>query len=244
MRYLIVTNRNQFHPDKLFDEKRNSEPEMNLGDEQIPDPECHKILQDNEICLVFLTNCNTLAPHQLGFCKIGPQNIQRLCDIRRPDKVIEMHGHIIGMSLCPDSQLLYVNVRRWPENCVLSSVNPPAIAQEIELRVVDLQTLTLRDSVFSGHRAFTFSSDAFYIYIDISKDFVSSGSEDRSARIWDRHYECCVGNLEHRECVSSCAFSPTNQNLAVSVSDDFSIKVWKSKALIKELNIQQAQEKI
>ena len=24
---------------------------MNLGDEQIPDPECHKILQDNEICL-------------------------------------------------------------------------------------------------------------------------------------------------------------------------------------------------
>ena len=40
-----------------------------------------------------------------------------------------------------------------------------------------------------------------------------------------RHYECCVGNLEHRECVSSCSFSPTNQNLAVSVSDDFSIKV-------------------
>ena len=66
--------------------------------------------------------------------------------------MIEMHGHIIGMSLCPDSELLYVNVRRWPENCVLSSVDPPAIAQEIEMRIVDLKTLTLLDTVLSGHR--------------------------------------------------------------------------------------------
>ena len=40
-----------------------------------------------------------------------------------------------------------------------------------------------------------------------------------------RHYNCCVAKLEHKECVSSCAFSPINQQLAVSVSDDFSIKV-------------------
>ena len=47
---------------------------------------------------------------------------------------------------------LYVNVRRWPENCLPNLIESPAIASEIELRVVDLENLTLLDTVYSGHK--------------------------------------------------------------------------------------------
>lgn len=45
-----------------------------------------------------------------------------------------------------------MNVRRWPENCEPNLLESPAIASEIELRVVDLENLTLMNTVYSGHK--------------------------------------------------------------------------------------------
>jgi len=58
------------------------------------------------------------------------------------DAVLELHGHIIGMTLSPDHRYLYVNSRPWPENYKIEDpLNPPPIAQEIDIHVIDMSTL-------------------------------------------------------------------------------------------------------
>ena len=58
------------------------------------------------------------------------------------DCVIDLHGHIIGMTLSPDHRYLYVNSRPWPSNYTISDpLHPPPIAQEIDIHVIDLVTL-------------------------------------------------------------------------------------------------------
>ena len=47
--------------------------------------------------------------------------------------------------------------------------------------------------MFKYFRGFTDSMGAFYIYIDVSKDFVGSGSEDERGRVWDRYSEHDMG---------------------------------------------------
>jgi len=234
MRYLYVTDRSIFHPNNIL--KINERSEMDgPNEEQISNPGCYDALDQKDVCLISITNSGTLAPHRLSFCKIGPENTERIIKIRQPDKSLDMKGHIVGMSVSRDSKLLYVNVRRWPENAVLSMFDAPVIAQEIEMKIVDLETLTLKETILSGHKAYTDSMSAFYIYIDVSEDFVGSGSEDGRGRVWDRYYGCVVSTMDHEECVSSVAFNPRNQQIAISVSDDHKVKVWKSKSLIKEL---------
>ena len=151
LRYLQVTDRSIFHPDQILEE--NERPEINNPiEEQISNAGCYDALNQKDVCLISLTNSDTLAPHRLGFCKIRPENTERIINIRQPDKVIDLQGHIVGMSVSRDSKLLYVNVRRWPENAVLDLHHNPVIAQEIEMRIVDLETLTLKETIFSGHK--------------------------------------------------------------------------------------------
>lgn len=46
------------------------------------------------------------------------------------------------MALSPDHRYLYVNSRPWPEGYKISDpLEPPPIAQEIDLHVIDLATL-------------------------------------------------------------------------------------------------------
>ena len=66
--------------------------------------------------------------------------------------MIDFEGHIVGLSLSPDHKFLFVNVRRWPSQAVLNPLHSPAIAQEIELRVVELETMSLQETVYTGHR--------------------------------------------------------------------------------------------
>lgn len=57
---------------------------------------------------------------------------------------------------------------------------------------------------------------------------VSSGAEDKHGYIWDRHYNICLAKLQHTDVVNSVAFSPADQELLLSASDDSTIKVWRS----------------
>jgi len=230
LRCLHVTDRNIFPDQSLFSDKSNR---VSLSAPQDVDMSCKDVLSEKQICLIFLANCESLAAHQLGFCMLRPEDLLTVPLVRTPDRVINMEGHIVGLSLSPDARYLYVNVRRWPANSVLSLFDSPAIANEIEMRVVDLETLTLLDIVYMGHKGFTDSQEAFYIYINVSEDMVSSGSEDTIARIWDRHYGCCVAQLRHEKCVNAAAFSTSNQQLMVTVSDDNTVKVWQSRNLMK-----------
>ena len=58
--------------------------------------------------------------------------------------------------------------------------------------------------------------------------FYFSGAEDKQGYLWDRHYGICVRNFPHDDVVNSVAFNPTDPEVLVTVSDDWSIKIWRS----------------
>jgi len=153
------------------------------------------------------------------------------------DHVIEMNGHVIGMALTHDQRYLFVNVRPWPDGCVVSDPSvPPPIAQQIEVRVIDLETLALLDIRYRSHKGFTPNDECFFIFLDACDQFVASGSEDQNGYVWDRHFGCLLGKLAHTNVVNSVAFHPQNSSLLLSASDDNTIKVWRSKAFMRSLS--------
>ncbi|XP_072489145.1 F-box/WD repeat-containing protein 5 isoform X2 [Notamacropus eugenii] len=60
-----------------------------------------------------------------------------------------------------------------------------------------------------------------------------SGAEDRHGYVWDRHYNICLAKLRHEDVVNSVAFSPLEQELLLSASDDNTIKVWRSPRTVR-----------
>ena len=69
---------------------------------------------------------------------------------------------------------LYVNSRAWPAGCVISDpMSPPPIAEEIDLHVIDLKSLREERRSLRAHRAFTPNDECFFIFLDVSRDFVA-----------------------------------------------------------------------
>ena len=196
--------------------------------EQLPHPALRESLE-SPVCLIFLCSDLTTAPHQLGFKVISGEDLLAVPVISEADRVIDMKGHIVGISLDRESRHLFVNVRQWPEGARPHPDNPPPIAREIETRVVDLSNLAVSDLKYRGHKGFTDTTEAFYIYLDISEHLLCSGSEDGQGYIWDRQYGCQLATLRHQDVVNCTAINPTDPEMVVTVSDDQTIKVWLSK---------------
>ncbi|TSL28193.1 F-box/WD repeat-containing protein 5 [Bagarius yarrelli] len=112
-------------------------------------------------------------------------------------------------------------------------MSPPPIAEEIDMHVIDLKSLREERRSLRAHRAFTPNDECFFIFLDVSRDFVASGAEDKHGYIWDRHYNICVARLQHDDVVNSVAFSPSDQELLLSASDDSTIKVWRSPRMVR-----------
>ncbi|XP_067139924.1 F-box/WD repeat-containing protein 5 [Centruroides vittatus] len=184
-----------------------------------------------------------LAEHQerLQFPEPSPdwndeKSVNHLFD--QVDVVIEIHGHIIGMGLSPDHRYLHVNSRAWPKNYIIEDpLQPPPIAQEIEIRVIDLMTFQEQEMTYHSHRAYTSEEEIFFIFLDVCKQYIASGAEDKHAYLWDRYYGMCIGKLPHLGIVNSVAFNPQNPEMLVTASDDFTLKVWRSKNQINKLGI-------
>lgn len=198
-----------------------------------------KEVLDEEMCLVFICSSQTFIPHQIGF-----QRISHRCLSSNPivqngaEKIIDMHGHIVGIGISPDHRELYVNVRSWPENCKPSLEDPPCISNQIEMKVIDLETFSLKGRSLMGHLGYTPSENAFYLYLDISDELVASGSEDKKGYIFDRHYKCNTAKLEHQQCVNCVAFRPSaassSTTMCATASDDFTIKLWQSRQSLRD----------
>lgn len=162
--------------------------------------------------------CFSLDFSELG-CRLHPCCARGLC---------ELCCGAGNLSL-PSPRYLYVNSRAWPRDCVISDpMQPPPIAEEIDLHVFDLKTMKEVKRALRAHRAYTPNEECFFIFLDVSRDFVASGAEDRHGYIWDRHYNICLAKLQHDNVVNSVAFSPVEQELLLTASDDTTIKVWRS----------------
>jgi len=235
LRCILVNNRTSFHADQAFSSYMELVDSAVKGTErqvvsQAADSACLELLQRNSLCLIFLCSGRTSIPHQIGFKKLYPEDLSEYPVISEPDHVIDMLGHVVGIAQDRAGKYLYVNVRRWPDGAVVSQHTPPCISDDIELRVVDLASLTLTHTVYRGHKGFTDSLGAFYIYLDTSDVLVGSGSEDGAARVWSKELGCLAATNRHEACVNCVAFSPTDPHMMVSVSDDYSVKVWMSKS--------------
>ncbi|XP_067340659.1 F-box/WD repeat-containing protein 5 isoform X2 [Channa argus] len=140
---------------------------------------------EDKTYLLFTTGSLTYSPHQIGIKRIKPDQMttcgpvlgeERSSDefFDSLDHVIDIHGHIIGMGLSPDHRYLYVNSRAWPAGCVISDpMSPPPIAEEIDLHVIDLKNLREERRSLRAHRAFTPNDECFFIFLDVSRDFVA-----------------------------------------------------------------------
>lgn len=154
----------------------------------------------------------------------------------RPDKIIDLHGQIIGMALSPDHRYLYVNSRSWPSGYVIANVlEPPPIAQEVDMHVIDMRTLEPVGNLLNAHRAFTSNTECFFLFPQVSATYVTSGAEDLHAYVWDRYYGICVSKYPHGDVVNSATFDAGDEQMLVTVSDDYTIKVWRSLKRCAEL---------
>ncbi|XP_060516665.1 F-box/WD repeat-containing protein 5 [Cylas formicarius] len=154
------------------------------------------------------------------------------------DHLIDLHGHIVGMGLSPDHRYLYVNSRSWPENYVIPNpLDPPPIAQEIDIHVIDLVTLKQVGTMLRAHKAYTPNNECFFIFLDVCNEYVASGAEDKHGYLWDRHYGVCLAKFPHQDVVNSVAFNPKDPEMLVTTSDDHKIKVWRSRSKMKQLGL-------
>ncbi|KAL9989015.1 hypothetical protein ACROYT_G003521 [Oculina patagonica] len=223
--------------------------------------------RDDRVCLIFTySTVSHVLPHQImlkwlrlptDLCHGGlnslaavrescAKNGQEQCSempadsfasCSRPDHCIETNGHIIGMSLSPDHQFLYVNCRQFQHQSDefgnLLDQQHPDISNDITLQVYSLSTYELV-GVHNGHLANSGKCDCAYINLDVADKLVASGAEDHCAHIWDRHFGVKLATLKgHSDIVNCVAFNPVNQEVLVSASDDHTIRVWKSRQLSK-----------
>ena len=110
--------------------------------QDIDDRDCEQVISNDQLCTVFLCGDRTTIPHQLGFQRLTAEGLKHPPSLIAPEKVIDFHGHVIGMAISPDGSKLYVNVRAWPENAVPTEEQLPPISTTIDLHVIDLRTLT------------------------------------------------------------------------------------------------------
>ncbi|CAL4126189.1 unnamed protein product [Meganyctiphanes norvegica] len=154
------------------------------------------------------------------------------------DHLIDLNGHIIGMGLSPDHRYLYVNSRPWPSNYTIESpLSPPRIAQAIDMHVIDLTNLKEVGTMLNSHKAYTPNDDCFFIFLDVSHEYVASGAEDKHGYVWERHYGVSLAKLPHKDVVNAVAFNPADPEMLVTVSDDHKIKIWRSRRRARELGI-------
>lgn len=155
------------------------------------------------------------------------------------DALIDLKGHIIGLALSPDHHFLYVNSRPWPDNCVITNpLEPPPISQEIDIHVIDLQTMEKVGTMLRAHKAYTPNNECFFIFLDVSDNFVGSGAEDCNAYTWERFYGICLASYPHKDVVNAVAFQKIDDQMLITVSDDYEVKIWRSQAKVRELGIE------
>ncbi|KAK9872962.1 hypothetical protein WA026_020310 [Henosepilachna vigintioctopunctata] len=181
---------------------------------------------------------------ETGVDEIYWNDIESLAEkFDRPDHVIDLHGHILGMRLSPDHRFLYVTIRRWPEwesYNFFDVMDPvPSVENDISLNVIDLVTLEIVGiTTHDAEEAYSSDADYYFVYMDLTEELVVSTGEGPNLHIWDRHYGIPLASLTHKDIVNAVAFNPKDPEMMVSVSDDGIIKVWRSPSVVMALGIQ------
>lgn len=164
-------------------------------------------------------------------------HVQPLRKSDKPDHLIDLFGHVTGLCLSRDSRYLYLNYRPWIGK--VDRNDPwatPDLSPSIEVLVIDLLTLKNEGVQYVGHKGYSPSTMCCFVFLDVSNDYVGSGSEDARAYLWDKHYKNNIAVYEHSwGVVNAVGFNPANQEYMVTVSDDNTIKIWRSRSEVRKL---------
>src|SRR5215471_17928102 len=77
-------------------------------------------------------------------------------------------------TVCSPNRYLYVNSRPWPRGYVITNpLEPPPIAQEIDIHVIDLVTLKEVGTMLRAHKAYTPNDECFFIFLDVCNEYVA-----------------------------------------------------------------------
>ncbi len=69
---------------------------------------------------------------------------------------------------------LYVNSRPWPKGYRIEDpTHPPPIAQEIDIHVIDLSTMSEVGTMHRSHKAYTPNNECFFIFLDVCDEYVA-----------------------------------------------------------------------
>jgi len=155
------------------------------------------------------------------------------------DYLIEMHGRIMGISLSPCHRYLYINVLPWPrdyQSHIKSASNPPPVGSKLDRYVLDLGRMSFVSQQIHQQNAFVPSDSSVCKPLCVTKHLIASGSEpDNKATLWDRHHGIKVAELgNHKDTVNAIAVNPVDETIAISVSDDMTVRLWRSKIQQKE----------
>ncbi|KAK3607873.1 hypothetical protein CHS0354_038303 [Potamilus streckersoni] len=164
-------------------------------------------------------------------------HLQGIKNDSKLDHIIDLDGRVVGVCLSEDQRYLFINFRPWIDKVDRAELRErPHLSPNIEVRVIDLLTFQDMSVKYIGHKGYFPSFMCCLVYLDVSQDYIASGSTNTEGYLWDRHYKCILGNFEHGPgVVNAVAFCPGNQECLVTVSDDNTIKVWRSKRLMKRL---------
>ncbi|KAL5004664.1 hypothetical protein ScPMuIL_018120 [Solemya velum] len=155
----------------------------------------------------------------------------------KPDHLIDLFGHVTGLCLSKDQRYLFLNCRPWKGK--VNRNNPwetPELSSEIEVRVIDMMNLNDTGIRYRGHVGHSPSTMCCFVFLAVSGDFVASGSEDAKGYLWDRYYAALLSTFEHGPgVVNAVGFNPHDQEYLVTVSDDGTIKIWRSRQAMNKL---------
>lgn len=247
-----------FATDDELDRDEGESTEVTTGDESlfnVKPPASYKLL-------VCFTGHDFYTPHQVGIKRITQEECTEVARpafdlsklrrrsiseiFNRPDKrtdtwdhVIECDGQVVGMTLSPCNRYLYVNVRKFIHSELVGTLSPK-IASEVMMYMYDLVSME-EVHCFTGHKAV---SDVFFLHVSSNSHYVASGSEDKRGYLWDRHYHTLLSTFRHEDVVNCVALNPRDPSMAVTVSDDKLIKIWRSRSFHRLLNGARAKARI
>lgn len=174
--------------------------------------------------IIFITSYYPAT--QLGF--------KSLVDQTHPnstmDHLLNMHGHITGLTISTNHEYLYVQV--------IPDMNFETLTYEIYVHVIDLRNR--RDIGVLYKFKPDLSKQVCFQHpmnsSDGSDEFLACGGIDNRGYLLD-FYGLCVSTFAHDDRVNSVALNPKDSEMLVSVSNDFKVKIWYSHNRAKEFKI-------